>query len=154
MHERAYIQSVDIDVWVVVVNGRFEPQVNVDGVIQNKPKADWIVVDEKKVQYDLKARNILISALGINVYYLVSHCKTGKAMWEAFATLHEGTKDVKQSKIDTITQQFELFHVKEDENISSMQLRFIHIVNNLQNLGKTISNQDCTNKILRCMNRK
>jgi hypothetical protein len=104
-----HIQSVDMDVWVVVVNRRFELQVDVDGVIQNKPKADWIVVDEKKVQYDLKARNILISALGINEYNSVSHCKTAKAMWEAFEILHEGIEDVKQSKIDTLIQQYELF---------------------------------------------
>jgi len=33
-------------------------------------------------------------------------------------------------------------------------MRFTHIVNKLQNLGKTISNQDCTNKILRCMTKE
>ena len=33
-----HIQSVDIDVWDVVVNKRFELQVNVNGFMQNKPK--------------------------------------------------------------------------------------------------------------------
>jgi len=37
--------------------------------------------------------------------------------------------------------------MKDGESISSMQMRFTHIVNKLQNLGKNISNQDCTNKI-------
>jgi len=44
--------------------------------------------------------------------------------------------------------------MKDGETISSMQMRFTHIVNKLQNLGKTISNQDCTNKILRCMTKE
>jgi hypothetical protein len=35
-----------------------------------------------------------------------------------------------------------------------MKMKFTHIVNKLQNLGKTISNQNCTNKILRCMSRE
>ena len=35
-----------------------------------------------------------------------------------------------------------------------MQMRFTHIVNKLQKLGKDISNQNCTNKILRCMTRE
>jgi len=35
-----------------------------------------------------------------------------------------------------------------------MQMRFTHIVNKLKNLGKTISNQDCTSKILRCMTKE
>ena len=89
----------------------------------------------------------------MNEYHLVSHCKTTKAMWDMLETLHEGTNDVKQSKINTLIQQYELFHMEDGESISSMQMRFTHIVNKLQNLGKDISNQDSTNKILRCMTR-
>jgi len=59
-----HIQLVDMDVWEAVVNGRFQPQVVANGVAQDKPKADWSDDDKKKVQYDLKARNILISSLG------------------------------------------------------------------------------------------
>jgi len=44
--------------------------------------------------------------------------------------------------------------MEDGETISSMQMRFTHIVNKFQNLGKTISNQDCTNKILRCMTKE
>jgi len=44
--------------------------------------------------------------------------------------------------------------MNDGETISSMQMRSTHIVNKLQNLGKTISNQDCTNKILRCMTKE
>ncbi|AES65300.1 hypothetical protein MTR_2g037810 [Medicago truncatula] len=73
-----HIQSVDMDVCNVVVNGRFESQVEVDGIVQNKPK------------------NILISSLGVNKYHSVSYCMTAKAMWDALETLHESTKDVKQ----------------------------------------------------------
>jgi len=41
--------------------------------------------------------------------------------------------------------------MEDGETISSMKMKFTDIVNKLQNLSKTISNQDCTNKILRCM---
>jgi len=91
-----HIQSVDMDVWDAVVNGRFQPQVVANGVAQEKPKADWSDDDKKKVQYDLKARSILISSLGVNEYHFVSRCKTAKAMWDALKILHEGTDDVKQ----------------------------------------------------------
>ena len=69
-------------------------------------------------------------------------------------TLHKGTDEVEQSKVNTLVQQYELFCMKDGETISSMQMRFTHIVNKLQNLGKTISNQDYTNKILRCMTKE
>jgi predicted component of viral defense system (DUF524 family) len=75
--------------------------------------------------------NILISSLGVNEYHLVSHYKTTKAMWDTLETLHEGTDDVKQSKINTLIQQYELFHMEDGESISSMQMRFTHIVNKL-----------------------
>ena len=73
---------------------------------------------------------------------------------DALETLHEGTDEVKQSKVNTLVQQYELFCMKDGETISSMQIRFTHIIDKLQNLGKTISNQDCTNKILRCMTKE
>jgi len=44
--------------------------------------------------------------------------------------------------------------MEDGETISSIQMRFTHIVNKLQNLGKTISKQDCTNKYLRCMTKE
>ena len=94
-----HIQSMDMD---VVANGRFQPQVVANGVAPDKPKADWSGDDKKKVQDDLKARNVLISSLGVNEYHSVSHCKTSKDMWDAMEILHEGIDDVKQSKINTL----------------------------------------------------
>jgi len=44
--------------------------------------------------------------------------------------------------------------MEDGETIFSMQMRFTHIVNKLQNLGKKISNQDLTNKILGCMTKE
>ena len=75
-------------------------------------------------------------------------------MWNSLETLHEGLDEVKQSNINTLVQQYELFCTKDGETIFSMQMRFTHILNKLQNLGKTISNQDCTNKTLRCMTKE
>ena len=91
-----HIQLVDMDVWDAVANGRFQPQVVANGVAQDKPKTNWSNDDKKKVQYDLKAQNILMSSLGVSEYHSVSHCKTAKDMWDALETFHEGTDDVKQ----------------------------------------------------------
>jgi len=55
-----HIKSDNMDVWDFVINGRFELQIDVGGVMKNKPKTDWIDYDKKKAQYNLKARNILI----------------------------------------------------------------------------------------------
>ena len=78
-----HIQSVDMDVRDVVTNGRYQPKNVVDCVAQDKPKADWSDDDKKKLQYDLKAWNILIYSFGVNEYHFVSHCETSKVMWDA-----------------------------------------------------------------------
>ena len=77
----------------------------------------------------MKAQNILISSLGVNEYHFVYHCKTSKDMWDALETFYEGTDEVKQSKIITLVQQYEIFCMNDGETISSMKMRFTHIVN-------------------------
>jgi len=54
------------------------------------------------------------------------------AMWDALETLHEGIEDIKQSKIKTLVQQYELFQMEDYKIISFMQMRFTLIVNKLQ----------------------
>ena len=68
---------------------------NVDGVVVPKPKAQWNEDDEKKWLCYWKARNILISTLGVDEYYHVSHYTTAKAMWDSLQIAHEGTHEVK-----------------------------------------------------------
>jgi len=53
-------------------------------------------------------------------------------MWDALETLHEGIEDIKQSKIKTLVQQYELFQMEDYKIISFMQMRFTLIVNKLQ----------------------
>lgn len=41
--------------------------------------------------------------------------------------------------------------MEPEEIVAFMQMRFFHLINKLDILGKTASNQDCANKILRSM---
>ncbi|KAK2422403.1 gag-protease polyprotein [Trifolium repens] len=151
---RIHINSFDGEVWNAIENGPFVPTItDLNGVVTNKPMTQWTDDEKKKVNYDAKAQNILISSLGIEQFYHVSHCSTAKEMWDTLVTHFEGTNEVKISKINTLTQEFELFHMQDGETIADMQQRFVKITNKLHGLGKPITNQDATNKILRCLNR-
>ncbi|XP_050909787.1 uncharacterized protein LOC127123628 [Lathyrus oleraceus] len=79
-----------------------------DGVVKH-PK-DWDDAETKSASYDLKARNILISALSAKVLYLNSHYTSANSMWDDLQTLYEGSHDVNDSKINMFTEEFELFH--------------------------------------------
>lgn len=72
-------------------------------------------------------------------------------MWVALQTLYGGTNNVKDYKINMFIEQFELFCMEAGEPMDSIQTRFLHLINKLSNLGKTFSNKDCDEKILRFM---
>jgi len=75
-------------------------------------------------------------------------------MWDILQVTHEGTTDIKRSRINTLTHEYELFKMNQNEIIHDMQKRFTHIVNHLASLGKIFPNEDLLNKVLRCLSRQ
>ena len=87
-------------------------------------------------------------------YFRVSSCKSAKEMWDTLRLTHEGTTDVKRSRINALTHEYELSRKNANESIQNMQKRFTHIVNHLAALGKEFQNEDLINKVLRCLSRE
>jgi hypothetical protein len=56
------------------------------------------------------------------------------AAFDLYLTIFEGMDDVKQSKIDTLTHEYELFCMEQDENLASMQMKFTQILNKLKTI--------------------
>jgi len=102
----------------------------------------------------LQDSGIITSALGMDEYFRVSNCKNAKDMWDTLQVTHEGTKNVKKSRINTLTHEYELFRMNPNESIHDMQKKFTHIINHLASLGKFFPNEDLINKVLRCLNRE
>ncbi|XP_050918770.1 uncharacterized protein LOC127136225 [Lathyrus oleraceus] len=102
---------------------------NANGFVVPKPEAKWNEEDEKKYNYDWKARNVLIAALCVDEYYRVSHCTSVKAIWDSLQITHEGTNDIKLARSNTLTQEYDLFHMEDGETIVDMQKRFSHLIN-------------------------
>lgn len=83
------------------------------------------------------------------MFFSTSHYKPYKTLWDTLQVLNEGSEGVKQSKINTLAKEYELFCMKHGETVASMHKRCVHMIKKLENLGNTISNQDCANKVLR-----
>ena len=81
----------------------------------------------------------------------ISSCKTAKEIWDKLVVTFEGTSQVKQTKINLLLRQYELFKMNLDESIKGMFKRFTYIVNNLDSLGKTFSSEEKVRKILRSL---
>lgn len=150
---RIFIESQDLEIWDAIENGPFIPSHLSCGIVETKPRSAWDNEDKRKVQYDLKAKNIITSALGMDEFFRISNCKTAKEMWETLETTHEGTDEVKRSRLNTLSQEYELFRMLPGEKIQDLQKRFTHLTNHLIALGKDLSTNDLNLKVLRSLNR-
>jgi len=96
-------------------------------------------------------RGILVAALPHKEYLKMSDKSTAKAMFTSLCSLYEGNKKVREAKATMLVHQYELFRMKEDENIETMYSRFQTLVSGLQILKKSYVASDHVNKILRSL---
>lgn len=139
--------------WKAVIEGPFVPTTVVNGVGTPKPEASWDEDDEKKVLYDKKAINLLQGALGMDEFFLISTCTTKKEIWDTLVETHEGTAEVKRSRLNTLSQEYGLFRMQPKESILNLQ-KFVHLTNHLKTLGKTLTKDELNLKVLRYLTRK
>lgn len=74
-------------------------------------------------------------------------------IWYTINITYEGTSKVKDSKINFLMHDFELFHMKPSETIGDMYTGFTDVVNGLKALGKSFSDFELVNKILHSLNK-
>ena len=78
-------------------------------------------------------------------------CSTAKKIWDKLEVTYEGTSRVKESKINLLVTQYEVFKMDESETIIQMSSRFTNIINSLKVLGKIYTQPELIRKILRSL---
>jgi oligoribonuclease (3'-5' exoribonuclease) len=151
---KAHLEAQGNGIWKAVVKGSFVPMSVVNGVSTPKTESSWDEDDKKKILNDKKAINILQSALSMDEFFRISQCQTTKEIWDTLVETHEGTAEVKRSKLNTLSQEYELFRMQPGESILNMQKRFVHLTNHLKALGKTLTNDELNLKLLRYLTRE
>ncbi|VFQ96422.1 unnamed protein product, partial [Cuscuta campestris] len=116
-----------------------------------KTEDEFDAEDIKKVENYAKAINMLYCIVNPDDYRKISCCSTAKEMWDKLEVTYEGTDQVREAKIDFLTQENEMFRMKEHEKIDDMFDRFSKIVNDLHALKKTYTDRDLVRKILRSL---
>ena len=69
--------------------------------------------------------------MDINEYTRICQYKSAKKIWRLLEITHEGTNQVKESKINLLVHSYELFFMKDNETIVEMITRFTDIFNGL-----------------------
>ncbi|XP_019237318.1 PREDICTED: uncharacterized protein LOC109217516 [Nicotiana attenuata] len=148
MHD--FIMDEDSELWDVVCDGPFVPMKAVGEGTRTVPKTrkEYNGADRKAIVKNFKVKKILECGIGPDEYNRILACESANKMWEALQTAHEGTTQVKQSKIDMLTTEYELFQMEEHEFIQEMHTRFTSIIIKLYSLGEIIPTNKLVRKIL------
>ncbi|GKV13570.1 hypothetical protein SLEP1_g24565 [Rubroshorea leprosula] len=137
--------------WVVTMKGPYVPMKIVGKREVPKEEIEWNDEDLEKIMINNKAISMLQCALNPTEYHRVSGCDTAKEMWDMLEVTHEGTSQVKDSKINRLIYMYELFKMKPEETIQDMYTRLNDIVTNLKALGKVYPPQEVVRKVLRSL---
>ena len=107
--------------------------------------------DKKRMTLNVKAKNVLTCVIGKNEYSRISSCASAHEMWKLLEMTHEGTSQVKNSKINLLVSKYEKFEFSSNESIGRMFHRFNVIVTSLKSLGKELTPAVDVQKILRSL---
>ena len=97
------------------------------------------------------ALNALFSAVINEEFKKISSTETAKEAWTILQTTYEGTKDVKDSKLQRLTTSFEEIKMEEYELFNEFYAKLKDIVNLAFNLGETILEPKIVKKVLRSL---
>ena len=81
----------------------------------------------------------------------ISSKETAKEAWTILQTTYEGTKAVKDSKLQRLTTSYEEIKMEEDDSFDEFYAKLKDIVNLAFNLGETISEPKIVRKVLRSL---
>ena len=119
-----------------------------------KPKealANWDEAKIKGANFNSKALNALFSAVTNEVFKKISFTKTTKEAWTILYTIYEGTKAIKDSKLQGLTISFEEIKMEEDDLFDEFYAKLKDIVNSTFNLGETIPEPKIMRKVFRSL---
>src|ERR1700732_789713 len=150
----SFIQATEPECWLRILKGPVFPTTIVEGQTILKDEDDYTEGEWKANRFNAKALSLMQCALSANEFNKVGSCANAKEMWDKLKTTYEGTSLVKESKIGVLIREYELFQMKEGEDIKTFNTRLSSIVNPLKDLVKSFSDEKLVKKVLRSLSRR
>ena len=136
------MQSLDEKVWQAMEIGWTKPK---------EVSANWDDAKIKAANFNSRALNALFSAITNKEFKKISSIEIAKEAWTILQTTYEGTKAVKDSKLQRLTTSLEEIKMEEDESFDKFYAKLKDIVNSAFNLGETILEPKIVRKVLRSL---
>ena len=106
---RAFLYSIDDTVWDAVEAGWTRPEA---------AKSTWDKVIVAAANANSKALNAIFCGVSPDEFHRISHITVAKETWEILENTYEGTKKVKDTKLQMLTTRFEELKMSEDESFA------------------------------------
>ena len=87
--------------------------------------------------------------MSLDEFHRISHITIAKEAWQILETIYEGTKKVKDTKLQMLTTRFEELRMSEDESFNSFYSKLNEVVIGKFNLGEKTEDSKVVRKILR-----
>ena len=97
-------------------------------VALDMPKVEWGKAIEDKFNANNKALNTIFCGISPKKFHKISHMDTTKEVWDILQTTYEGTKNVKDAKLEMLTNRFKELKVGENESFYSFYSKLNEIV--------------------------
>ncbi|XP_065630733.1 uncharacterized protein LOC136068039 [Quercus suber] len=98
-----------------------------------------------------KALNAIFCGIFPDEFHRISHITVAKEAWQILKTTYEGTKKVKDTKLQMLTTRFEELKMSEDESFDSFYSKLNEVVVDKFNLGEKTEDSKIVRKILRSL---
>jgi len=134
----AFLKSIDSRMWKAVLKGWDHPLTkdkDDKDTIELEPEEDWSREEDDLTFGNFKALNTLLNRVEKNIFRLICNCTIAKNAWDILRTTHEGTSNVKMSKLQLITAKFENPKMKDDESIRDFHMNILELANASGDLG-------------------
>ena len=95
---RAFLCSIDESVWDVVDIGWTRLEAT---------KSEWDMATLAAANANSKALNAIFCGVSPDEFHRISHVTIAKEAWQILETTYEGTKKVKDTKLQMLTTRFE-----------------------------------------------
>ncbi|XP_009779465.2 uncharacterized protein LOC142175141 [Nicotiana tabacum] len=140
-----YAKSYDMKVWHVIKKGELPlPQAKKDKTTESQVSSDPLDLDDYidaqavVVKVSAKAKNLLHNAISDEEYEKISSNKIANEVWDKLEVTCDGTNKVKETRINLLIHDYELFQMKDRELVEEMFSPFNKIVRDLKSFGRPV----------------
>ena len=134
---------------------------SIDESVQDAVDIGWTRLEAAKSTQDKvaltasnansKALNVIFCGVSPDEFHRIFHITVAKEAWEILETTYEGTKKVKDTKLQMLTTRFEELKMSEDESFDSFYSKLNQVVVSKFNLGEKTEDSKIVKKILRSL---